>query len=104
MIEPLPSGARSCRSQRVGGVLAVDLKVYSALWPRVACGLEQSRAIRCVKRPRNALASSMPTGSLLPGQRVSRSVMNVSVIAAPLRDRSVQPERGVDAVREQVAR
>ena len=45
----------------------------------------------------------MPTGSTLPVRLCLRSLMNVSVIAVTFADRAVQPERGVDAVREQIA-
>ncbi len=45
----------------------------------------------------------MPTGSTLPVRLCLRSLMNVSVIAVTSAIGAVEPERGVDAVREQVA-
>ena len=56
-----------------------------------------------VEAARNALASSMPTGSTLPVRLCLRSLMKVSVIARDFGDRAVQPHRGVDAVRQQIA-
>ena len=56
-----------------------------------------------LKRQRNAQASSMPTFSTLPVRLCLRSLMNVSVIAVTLLDAAVEPDRGVDAVGQQVA-
>ena len=57
-----------------------------------------------LKRARNAQASSMPTFSTLPVRLCLRSLTKVSVIAHTLSIVPIQPESGVDAVRQQVAR
>jgi hypothetical protein len=54
-------------------------------------------------RARNALASSMPTGSTLPVRLCFRSLTNGLGHRRDLGDRAVQPQRGVDVVREQIA-
>ena len=48
-------------------------------------------------------ASSIPTGSTLPGTACLRSVTNVAVFATTRVDRSVQPHGRVDRVRQEVA-
>ena len=45
----------------------------------------------------------MPTFSTLPVSMCLRSLMNVSVVARDLVDRAVEPQRGIDAVGQEIA-